>query len=324
METKYDLAIIGAGPAGLSAGIYGARAGLRCAVIEGAAVGGLATTTANVENYPGIKQTDGFSLCYTMMEQCQAAGAEIVFDKVTAIGTSNEAVKLSDNKANGSLAYNQSVAREYKTLTLASGKQLAAKKIIITAGASPRKLGVEGEDKFTGKGVSYCATCDGAFFRGKTVAVVGGGNTAVEDALYLEKLASKVYLIHRRDELRADKILANRLAASTVQTIWDTTVQSVDGEDKVTQLTLKNVKNDVLTTLSVDGVFVAIGQTPNTSTFNGLNLDDGGYIITDENMRTNLDGIFAAGDVRSKSLRQIVTACADGAVAASTAAKELL
>ena len=311
MREVYDVAIIGAGPAGLSAGLYGARAGLSCAILEKSAVGGLATTTANIENYPGVGRTDGFSLCFTMMEQAKEAGAEFIFDEATAI---------FDPTKQGRFAGTPSL----KSVTLASGQTLHCKKIIITAGASPKKLNVEGEDKFTGKGVSYCATCDGAFFRGKTVAVIGGGNTAVEDALYLEKLASKVYLVHRRDELRADKILVDRLKSSTVTPIWNSVVESIDGENKVSQITLKHVKNGTLNTVSVDGVFVAIGQSPNSNIFKNLNCDEHGYIITDENMRTNIDGIFCAGDIRKKSLRQVVTACADGAIAASTVAKELL
>lgn len=296
MKEKYDVVIIGAGPAGLSAGLYGARAGLSCAIVEKAAVGGLAALTSEIENYPGVKSTDGFSLSYTMMEQCCSVGAEFIFCEATGITPTEDG----------------------KLVTLADGNSLECKNVIITAGASPKKLNVKGEREYLGKGVSYCATCDGAFFKGKTVAVIGGGNTAVEDALYLEKLAAKVYLVHRRDALRADKILADRLANSSVVPVWNSTVESVNGEDKVTQITLKNSKNDTLTTLSVDGVFVAIGQSPNSAIFGGITLDSHGYIITDENMRTNIDGILCAGDIRSKSLRQVVTACADGAIAINT------
>lgn len=296
MKENYDVVIIGAGPAGLSAGLYGARAGLACAIVEKSAVGGLAALTSEIENYPGVKTSDGFSLCYTMMEQCQSSGAEFIFDEATGINSTE----------NG------------KLVTLAGGKTLGCKSVIITAGASPKKLNVKGENEYLGKGVSYCATCDGAFFKGKTVAVIGGGNTAVEDALYLEKLAGKVYLVHRRDSLRADKILADRLANSSVVPIWDSVVESIEGEDKVTKIVLKNVKTDALTSVSADGVFVAIGQSPNSAIFGGIALDGHGYIITDENMRTNIDGILCAGDIRSKSLRQVVTACADGAIAINT------
>lgn len=327
----FDVAIIGAGPAGLTAGLYGARAGLDCAIIEKAAVGGLATLTYEIENYPGVKSTDGFSLCYTMMEQCKQAGTTFIFDRVLSVD-SPAIDNLTDNSKNNTAEKQhtdnadrlKNSTADIKTLSLASGEKLRAKKIIITAGASPRKLAVSGEEKYTGKGVSYCATCDGAFFKGKDVAVIGGGNTAAEDALYLEKLARKVYLIHRRDSLRADKVLADRLLSSAVIPIWNTTVTELHGEDKISQLTLKNIKSDSLSTLSVDGVFVAVGQTPNSELFENIKTDDKGYIVTDEFMRTSVDGIFAAGDVRSKSLRQIVTACADGAIAADTVAKELL
>ena len=215
------------------------------------------------------------------------------------------------------------LSQDEKTIRLASGKTLTAKTVVIASGASSRKLDVKGERELTGKGVSYCATCDGAFFKNKTVAVIGGGNTAAEDALYLEKLAKKVYIVHRRDKLRADAIVANRLLSSSIQPIWDSVVQSVEGEDKVTELTLKNVKTDDLTSLSVDGVFVAIGQTPNSQGFDGVDVTKSGYILTDERMRTNLQGVYAVGDVREKSLRQVVTACADGAIAADDIIKLL-
>lgn len=291
----YDVVIIGAGPAGLSAGIYACRGGLKVAIIENKSVGGQAQTAADIQNYPGIKSTSGFDLCYAMMNQCVEFGAEFVFDTIASV----------------------SLVGETKTVRLASGNVVEAKNVIIASGANARKLGVPNESKFIGKGVSYCATCDGAFFKGKTVAVIGGGNTAAEDALYLEKLAKKVYMVHRRDALRADDILVKRLAKSSVEIVWDSVVENLDGEDKITQLTLKNVKNGTLTTVSVDGVFVAIGQTPNSQDFENVSLSSGGYIITDENMHTNIDGVYAVGDVREKFLRQVVTACADGAIAAN-------
>lgn len=302
MEKVYDVAIIGAGPAGLTAALYCARAGLDSVIIEKSAVGGLAVTTSDIENYPGFKHIDGFSLCYQMMEQCQSLNVPFVFDEVLSL------------QNNG----------DVKTLFLSQDKTLLCKKVILTSGATPRKLGVDGEGEFIGRGVSYCATCDGNFFKGKTVAVIGGGNTAVEDALYLEKLAAKVYLVHRRNALRADKILDERLANSSVIPIWDSVVTKISGSDKVTEMTLKNVKIGTLTDVSVDGVFVAIGQSPNSNVFDGLNCDASGYVLTDEEMHTNIDGVYCAGDVRSKSLRQIVTACADGAVAAAAIAREIL
>lgn len=294
----YDVIIIGGGPAGLCAGIYSARGGLKTAIIENKSIGGQAQTAHEIQNYPGIKAIGGFDLCYAMMEQCTSFGVDFVFDKITACDLKN------------------------KKIALDSGNELSAKFIIIATGASPRKLDVENERRFLGKGVSYCATCDGAFFKGKTVAVIGGGNTAVEDALYLEKLASKVYLVHRRDALRADKILCDRLAKSTVEVIWDSVVQNLDGNDNLSQMTLKNVTKGTLTTVSVDGVFVAVGQIPESKLFDEVQKTSNGYIITDENMRTNIDGVFAVGDVRDKALRQVVTACADGAIAGAICARE--
>ena len=297
----YDTIIIGAGPGGLSAGIYASRGGLDVAIIENRSVGGQAQQAADIQNYPGVKSSSGFDLCYTIMNQCIDFGVEFVFDQIVDCDLS----------------------QDEKTIRLASGKTLTAKTVVIASGASSRKLDVKGERELTGKGVSYCATCDGAFFKNKTVAVIGGGNTAAEDALYLEKLAKKVYIVHRRDKLRADAIVAKRLLSSSIQPIWDSVVQSVEGEDKVTELTLKNVKTGDLTSLSVDGVFVAIGQTPNSQGFDGVDLTKSGYILTDERMRTNMQGVYAVGDVREKSLRQVVTACADGAIAADDIIKLL-
>ena len=297
----YDTIIIGAGPAGLTAGIYARRGGLKTVIIEKQSVGGQAQTAADIQNYPGIPSTSGFDLCYAMMNQCTTFGADFVFDTISQINLDGEVKKV----------------------TLASGAEIEGKTVIIASGASARKLGVENENEFIGKGVSYCATCDGAFFKGKTVAVIGGGNTAAEDALYLEKLAKKVYLVHRRDALRADKILCDRLEKSGVSIIWDSVVESLSGEDKIAQVTLKNVKNDALTPLSVDGVFVAIGEIPNSQLFENVEKTPSGYIVTNDVMRTNIHGVYAVGDVREKSLRQVVTACADGAIAADDIIKSL-
>lgn len=297
----YDTIIIGAGPAGLCTGIYATRGGLKTAIIEANSVGGQAQTAADIQNFPGILSTSGFDLCYTMMNQCASFGAEFVFDKITSL----------------------TLEGDVKSISLASGKELQSKTIVIASGASSRKLGVVGEEIFIGKGVSYCATCDGAFFKGKTVAVIGGGNTAAEDALYLEKLANKVYLVHRRDALRADKILCDRLEKSNVSILWDSVVESLHGKDKIAQMTLKNVKNNTLTTVSVDGVFVAIGQIPNSQLFENVKKTESGYIETDDVMRTNIEGVYAVGDVREKTLRQVVTACADGAIAADDIIKNL-
>lgn len=297
----YDTIIIGAGPAGLCAGIYATRGGLKTAVVECKSVGGQAQTAADIQNYPGIPSTSGFDLCYAMMNQCESFGAHFIFDEISSL----------------------SLEGKVKTLTLSSGQTLEGKTVIIASGASARKLGVSGEDEYVGRGISYCATCDGAFFKGKTVAVIGGGNTAAEDALYLEKLAKQVYLVHRRNALRADKILCDRLEKSSVEIVWDSVVDSLHGNDKITEMTLKNVKTDTLTSFSVDGVFVAIGQTPNSQLFESVQKTESGYIQTDSLMRTNIEGVYAVGDVRDKSLRQVVTACSDGAIAADDAIKFL-
>lgn len=298
----FDVAIIGAGPAGLAAGIYAARGGLSVAVIENKSAGGQASESYDIQNYPGILSVSGFDLCYTMLEQCKNFGCEFIFENISKYDLENDT----------------------KNLTLANGEILQAKRVVIATGASARPLGTDNEKDLVGKGISYCATCDGMFFKNKTVAVIGGGNTAAEDALYLERIASKVYLVHRRDALRADRILADRIKNSKIEIIWDSVVTDLMGSDKLTKMQLKNVKSNSLTTLSVDGVFVAIGQIPNSKQFDAIAKDEQGYILTDESMRTNLQGVYAVGDVRKKSLRQVVTACADGAIAADAVIKELL
>lgn len=290
----HQLIIIGGGPAGLTAGIYAARGGVDVVIIEKGAAGGLASLAANVENYPGVPAKSGFDISYEMLEQAKRSGAKFVFDEISSLSLSQ------------------------KRMTLKGGDVLTADYLILALGAEPRKLGLNGEARLTGNGVSYCATCDGALFRGRTVAVIGGGNTAAEDALYLEKLAAKVYMVHRRDALRADKILADRVSSSRIEVLWDSVVTQLIGEEKLTQIEVKNVKTGVLSVVNVDCVFVAIGQRPNTEGLDGIALDEGGYIITDEDMNTSIKGVLAAGDVRHKSLRQIVTACADGAIAANT------
>ena len=301
----FDVIILGAGPAGLAAGIYAARGGLSALIIENKAPGGQASLTAKVENYPGVQEASGFDLAFNMLNQAKSFGVKIKTGTVA-----NLVLKGSDKK-----------------VVLANGKEFSSSAVIIATGAASRPLGIENELALVGKGVSYCATCDGMFFKDKTVAVVGGGNTAVEDALYLEKLAKKVYLIHRRNELRADKILADRIKSSSVEILWDSVVAGLVADDKLTEIKVKNVKNNSLSAVSVDGLFVAVGQIPNTFFLENADekprLTDAGYIVADEEMRTSIDGVFAAGDVREKSLRQIITACADGAIAANSAIKHL-
>lgn len=296
----YDVIILGAGPAGLTAGIYAARGGLNAVIVESKAVGGQAALTAEIENYPGFESVSGFELVSLIQAQCERLGVAFVYD----------------NPVNVSLDGN------IKSVETAYSGVLEARAVILATGAMPRTLGLPRESALMGGGVSYCATCDGAFFKGKAVAVVGGGNTAAEDALYLEKFASSVTLIHRRDALRADAILAKRIAESTVKVAWDSVVTQLNGENKLSSVTLKNVKTGELSDLPVSGLFVAVGQTPATEGLKGVELD-GGYIVTDEEMHTSLPGVFAAGDVRKKTLRQVVTATADGAIAAESAIKFL-
>ena len=296
----YDLIILGAGPAGLTAGIYAARGGLNAVIVESKAVGGQAALTAEIENYPGFASVSGYELVSLMQAQCEALGVSFVFDAPVTL----------------------SLDGGVKRVETAYSGTLEARAVILATGALPRTLGIERENELMGGGVSYCATCDGAFFRGKPVAVVGGGNTAVEDALYLEKFASEVYLIHRRDALRADAILADRVKNSGVHIVWDSVVTALEGDKKLQSVTLKNVKSGDTSSLAVNGLFVAVGQKPATEGLTGVELD-GGYIITDSEMRTSLPGVFAAGDVRKKTLRQVVTAAADGAVAAESAIKFL-
>lgn len=295
----YDVVILGAGPAGLTAGIYAARGGLSVAIVENQAPGGQAALTAEIENYPGFETISGFDLTARMVAQCEGLGVVFVYDNPV----------------------NVSLEGAVKTVETAYSGTVEGRSLIIATGALPRPLGVPRESELLGGGVSYCATCDGAFFRGKPVAVVGGGNTAVEDALYLEKFASEVYLIHRRDALRADALLSERITKSTVKILWDTVVTDLVGSPRLQSLNVKNVKTGETSSVRVDGFFIAAGRKPASEGLNGVALDESGYILTDDEMRTNIDGVFAAGDVRRKSLRQVVTAAADGALAAENAVK---
>ena len=296
----HDLLILGAGPAGLTAGIYGARGGLNTVVVERKSFGGQAAITPEVENYPGVQHTDGFTLTFTMEQQARSFGVDFVYDEVESVSLDGD-VKSVATKNNG---------------------VIEAKSIIIACGAEAKKLGVERETELIGKGISYCATCDGRFFKGKPVAVVGGGNTAVEDALYLSAFASEVYLIHRRDQLRASAVLADKVKNSSVHILWDSVVESLEG-DPLEKINVKNVKTGETTALDVACVFVAVGQTPASSMFIDKIAHENGYILADENMATNLNGVFVAGDIRKTPLRQIVTACADGAIAAESTIKYL-
>ena len=296
----YDVITLGAGPAGLTAGIYCARAGLRTAIVENGAPGGQASITPNIENYPGIDSVPGFKLVKDMMDQCSKFGVEFVYDQIKNIILTGQIKKITTD-------FNE----------------VEGKSVIIATGAHPRKLNLENEDKFLGKGISYCATCDGGFYKNKVVAVVGGGDTAVEDAIYLQKFASKVYLIHRRDALRARGTMTEKLLSSNVEIIWNSTITSLNGENKLQNITIYNKETKESSILDVDGVFVAVGQIPSSDLLD-VEKDENGYIIANERtLETNIDGVFVAGDVRVKDLRQIVTATADGAIASNQIFKYL-
>ena len=297
-QAEYDLVIIGAGPAGLCAGIYAARAKMNVLVLEKAAPGGQIIITDWIENYPGFPDgISGFDLGDKMFNQAKKLGVEISTSEVLSI-------EMSDKK---------------KLIHL-KDRTISSKTVIIATGAAPRKLNI-GEDKFIGKGVSFCATCDAPFFKGKKVVAVGGGDTAVQEALYLTKFVEKVYLVHRRDELRAAKILRERAFKNNkIEFIWDSVVTGMDGFFNVENVKIKNVKTGEEKTIQADGCFVWIGIIPNTGFIgDSIKLDSSGFVVADATMATSVPGIFAAGDVRAESLRQVSTAVGDGAVAAVSA-----
>ena len=306
METIYDLVIIGSGPAGLGAAIYAQRADLKTLVIEKEMMsGGQVLTTYEVDNYAGLPGIGGFDLGMKFREHADKLGAQFAEDTV---------VRIEEAEGKEGLLEAAELSGKLKKVVGENGSYLT-KAVIIATGAHHRKLGAPGEEEFSGMGVSYCATCDGAFFRNKTTAVVGGGDVAIEDAIFLARLCEKVYLIHRRDELRGAKSLQKRLMAmENVEILWDTVVESIDGKEKVESLKLQNKKSGEKKELSVDGVFIAVGISPNSEAYKGtVSMDEGGYIEAGEDGKTSVPGIFAAGDVRTKALRQIVTAVADGA-----------
>lgn len=297
----YDVAIIGGGPAGLSAAIYAARGGLKTVVFEKGLIGGQIVLTADLENYPGFEENmSGFDLIDKMKKQADKFNAHFIEENVTAVGLEGfcKIIETGDNT--------------YRV-----------KSVIIATGAHPRKLAVPGEERLTGRGVSYCATCDGALYRDKIVAVVGGGDTAIEEALFLTRFVKKAYIIHRRDELRAVKIVQERaLKNPTIEIIWDSIVQEILGEKFVESLLLYNKKTKETTFLNVDGVFIYVGIIPNNDLVESrVDLDQQGFIKTDKSMHTKIPGIYAAGDIVHKVLRQVVTAASDGATAAFSAEK---
>lgn len=292
----YDLAIIGGGPGGLTAGIYSGRARLKTTVIDKGLPGGQMQNTLEIENYPGYKVITGPQLSELMYEHMLEFGAE--WRQAEAVG-----VDLSDR---------------IKTVTLNDGSSVNARALIIATGAQPRKLNVPGELEFAGRGVSYCATCDGAFFRNKEVVVVGGGDSAVEEGVFLTRFASQVTIIHRRDQLRAAPILQERAFANPkIRVIWNTVAEEIIGEAKVSKVKIRNVNTGVVSDLDAEGVFIYIGYLPNTEFLQGTGLlNPNGYVETDSTMATKVPGVYAIGDVRAAALRQIVTGAGDGALAA--------
>lgn len=305
MSEVLDIAIIGGGPAGLTAAIYGARAGLNCAVIEMLSPGGQMAQTEHLENYPGFyNSTSGYELSEIMEKQATSFGAKMLYEQVDALDLDSHPYKIK----------------------LAEG-EISAKTIIIATGARPAKLGIDGEDRLLGAGVSYCATCDGNFFKGKDVAVIGGGDTAAADAIYLSRICKKVYIIVRRDVLRATAIYNVKIKElENVDIVWNTTVESLtENDEALSGINVYDSQNDKHSHIDCAAMFVAIGTVPNTEFLNGvLPLDSEGHIITNSVGETSVAGVYAAGDVRAKELYQVTTAVADGANAADAAAEFLI
>ncbi len=297
----YDLIIIGAGPAGMSAAVYAARAELDFIVIEGSMMqGGQVLTTYDVDNYLGLPGIGGFEMGMKFAEHAKKLGVNFVTENVVSMDAKGDVKKVVTDK------------NTYETKT-----------IIIATGAVHKKAQIPGEEEFNGRGVSYCATCDGAFFKNKVTAVVGGGDVAVEDALYLARLCSKVYLIHRRDEFRAAKSLVSKAKnTENIELVLDSTVERISGETKVASIEIKNKKTGEVTQKAVDGVFFAVGMQPVTAFVDaGIEMNETGYIVAGEDCATNIAGVYAAGDIRTKQLRQIITAAADGANAVTSVEK---
>ena len=297
-RTIYDVVIIGAGPAGMTAAVYASRAELKTVILERGVPGGQMANTEEVENFPGFVMTTGPELSSKMFEHAQTFGAEYKYGDIKSVEVDGD-IKI------------------LKT----SSEEIHTKSVIIATGAEYKTIGVPGEDLLRGRGVSYCAVCDGAFFKERELVVIGGGDSAVEEGVFLTKYASKVTIVHRRDELRAQKILQDRAFKNDkIEFIWDTELQTINGDSRVESVTLKNKNTCETYDYKADGVFIYIGMLPLTSPFEDLGiLNENGYIVTNEEMETDIPGIFAAGDVREKSLRQIVTATGDGSLAAQNA-----
>lgn len=304
MERIYDMIVIGGGPAGYTAALYAARAGLDTVVLEKLSAGGQMALTSQIDNYPGFEEgIDGFELGEKMQAGAERFGVETELAEVQEVDLTGKGT--------------EHLGKGIKKLVTDSG-DFYGRTVVISTGANPRELGVEKEQQLVGRGVNYCAACDGMFYKDKVVAVIGGGNSAVADAMILSRIAKKVYIVHRRDALRATKVYHDALEkAENVEFVWDSVVSELLHEEKLTGLKIKNVKTDEESVLECDGVFVSVGRKPVTELFEGVpKLDKAGYIIADESTKTNVPGVFAAGDVRTKALRQVVTAVADGAMAA--------
>ena len=305
MDNKiFDCVILGGGPAGMSGALYCSRAGLNCAIIDSSALGGAPANYCEIENYLGFNRIEGAELCERFEEHINNFNVQkFPFEEIQNVDLVSPVKKI-----------------------ITQDKEILAKTIIIATGAKPKKLNIKGEKEFHGRGVSYCAVCDGAFYKNKIVAVVGGGNSALEEAQYLTRFANKVYLIHRRNEFRADKIIQDRvLKNEKIQLILNSAVVEITGDNKVNGIKIKNVITNEIVNLELDGIFVYIGIEPNSELFNlQIKEDEGGFIITDNTMRTSIEGVYAIGDIRNTPLRQVITAVSDGAIAGVAVSKYLM
>lgn len=302
-KKRYDVAVIGGGPGGYTAALYCARNGFSVVVLERLSAGGQMATTEQIDNYPGFEDgVDGFELGEKMLKGAERFGVETLYAEVTGVDFSGSTKRIESSEG-----------------------VIEARTVVLATGASARELGVKDERNLRGRGVAYCATCDGMMYRDKTVVVVGGGNTAVGDALYLAKICKKVYLVHRRDSLRATPIYIDALRENNVELVWNSRISQFQYDKRLTGVRIENVQTGETRDIACEGVFVAVGRVPDTKVFaDQVRTDDNGYLIADETTRTNVPGVFAVGDARTKEVRQIVTAAADGAVAAHYVEEYLL